>query len=134
MNERLSREAQLYIDTSDNDTFPSFEDLPDENDIDLRYYESQDGFHFTPTKHWCFLAEIVEVEHFLRYKLAVKDKSAASAHIMFYTEGRGSEVPSSLMRVGNTIAVLTPHVHGFLDMTVGIRHEEPSMLRVRYLL
>ncbi|ELR04589.1 hypothetical protein GMDG_06871 [Pseudogymnoascus destructans 20631-21] len=48
------------VDLRNRTTFPGFNDLPDENDVDLEFYASSDGFTYRPHRHWLFLAEIVD--------------------------------------------------------------------------
>lgn len=113
-------------------TFPTFADLPDENDLDLSFYETTDGFTYTPQKHWCFLAEIVGIENFIRVKLLVQDKSGFRVPVTFYTDDRGNEFAPQL-QTGHTVAILYALQHGFLDMSVGIRLEECSGVKVGLL-
>ncbi|KAJ6259358.1 hypothetical protein Dda_6258 [Drechslerella dactyloides] len=110
--------------------FPSFKDLPGENDVSLAYYDSGDGFTYHPHRHWCFLAEIVDVQRLIRLQLTVKDKNGREVPIFFYTDGRGSELDPSRIRPGFTVAVLYAEQHGFLDFSVGIRHENPTSMKI----
>lgn len=57
--------------------FPNSPDLPSEDELDLPYLCSFDGFVYTPRKHWCLLAEIEDVVQFGRVVLEVKDKTGA---------------------------------------------------------
>ncbi|KAK7414307.1 hypothetical protein QQX98_006824 [Neonectria punicea] len=125
---------KVYADLRDDAMFPSFGALPEENDVDVDFFESSDGFSYRPRKHWCFLAEIVAIEDFLRLKLIVKDKSGQEVPVLFYTPGRGGELDPVRVRKGSTLAILYGEQHGFLDMTVGIRHENPGSLKVNSLL
>lgn len=117
-------------DLVDRTYFPAFRGLPDENNIDLEYYDSGNGFHYTPRKHWCFLAEVVEVSHFLRLVLLVRDVAGQEVSVHFHTSGRGMEQSISHVQPGNTIAILYAHRHAFLDLSTGIRQEEINTIRV----
>lgn len=97
----------------------------------MDFFDTADGFNYRPFKHWCFLAEIVDVGTFLRLRLEVKDRAGQISPLCFYTDDRGEEVPASRLRRGYTVAVLYAKKHGFLDMSVGIRHEEPKFLKVK---
>ena len=119
-----------YADLRDDAMFPSFRALPDENEVDPEFYDSEDGFTYRPRKHWCFLGEIVDVDEFLRLKLIVEDRGGKKIPVLFYTDTRGSEINPSRVREGFTVVVLYAEKHGFLDMTRGIRHEQPKMLVV----
>jgi hypothetical protein len=104
--------------------FPAFDGLPEENNVSLEFYESADGSSYRPRKHWCFLAEIIDVEKFLRLRLIVKDKSGRIVPIAFYTDDRGLELDPLYAQEGFTVAILYAEQHGFLDLSVGIRHED----------
>ena len=52
-------------------------------------------------------------------------------HLAFYTPARGRELDPASVKRGFTVAALYGIQHGFLDMTVGIRHEDPTSLKVR---
>ena len=110
--------------------FPSFENLPGDNDINMEYLGTSDGFHYSPIKHWCFLGEIVDVEAIFRLRLIVKDKADHRVSIAFHTDERGQELVQALLQKGYTVAILYAEHHAFLDMTEGIRHEVPSNIKV----
>ncbi len=84
-----------------------------------------------PRKHWCFLAEIIDIESLFRVKLIVQDKAGVTVPVAFHTDGRGTEfAPSQL----HTVAILYAHQHSFLDLTIGIRQEEYCGAKVGLLL
>lgn len=117
-----------YTNFRDGRFFPTFRLCPDEDDIALDFYVP--GGHFLKPKfHWCLLAEITHVEDFLRLRLIVKDKSGTQFPIAFHLETDEDPEPHRF-RVGDTIAILYPHQHSFLDMTVGIRQEVASGVKV----
>jgi hypothetical protein len=124
------QEASEYADLRNDAMFPCFSALPGENELDLDFLQSTDGFSYRPCKHWCFLAEIVDIEQFIRLKLVVKDKTGLEVPVAFHTPGRGNELDPLCVQKGSTLAVLYAEQHGFLDMTVGIRHEDPALLKV----
>lgn len=130
-NTESGSEQRQYADLRDDSIFPPFHGLPDENYVDLDFFDTQDGSLYSPRKHWCFLAEIIEVGFLFRLQLAVEDKAGRKTQVLFYTDQRGRELGPSLVRQGFTVAILYPEHHGFLDMTTGIRHEEPRVLKVR---
>lgn len=112
------------------DLFVTFEELPHENDINLDFYRTSDGWFYSPRRHWCLLAEIVRVDTFLRLRLNVRDRNGAQFQIAIHTEGRGTEYSQHLLIPGNTFAILYAHRHAFLDLTMGIRQEEKQTLQV----
>lgn len=113
----------------DHDVFPTFADLPHENEINLAFYRTSNGFSYTPKKQ-CSLAEITDVESFIRLRLIVRDKAGREVPVAFYTDGSGGEIPQSQLRRGHTVAILYAHQHGFLDLTTGIRLEESGAFKV----
>ncbi|KAK3290816.1 uncharacterized protein B0H64DRAFT_446639 [Chaetomium fimeti] len=124
------RAACEYADLRNDAMFPCFSALPWENALDLDFLESTDGFSYRPRKHWCFLAEIVDIEQFIRLKLVTKDKTGLEVPVAFHTPGRGDELDPLCVQKGFTLAVLYAEQHGFLDMTVGIRQEDLASLRI----
>lgn len=68
--------------------FPTFDNLPDNYDVDLNYYEETE-FGFEPHQHWCFLGEIVDFLGFGRLVMHVKDKTGRIITIALYTEDSG---------------------------------------------
>lgn len=131
--EERSPKCQQYADFRNEEAFPTFYNLPGDNDIDLAFYRTVDGFSYMPQKHWCFLAEIVDVELFIRLRLIVRDKAGITIPVAFHTEGRGSEFAPFELQRGYTVAILYAHEHGFLDLTTGIRLEEDCAVKVSYL-
>ncbi|KAH8754747.1 hypothetical protein F5883DRAFT_397548, partial [Diaporthe sp. PMI_573] len=113
-----------YVNFRNDEKFPIFAGLPGENDINLTFYDAADGFSYIPRKHWCFLAEIIDIESLFRVKLIVQDKAGATVPVAFHTDGRGTEFAPSQLRSGYTVAILYAHRHSFLDLTIGIRQEE----------
>lgn len=122
----MSTIASLRTDPA----FPSFQSCPDENDIDMGYYDTPDDLRWFPTRHWCLLAEIIEVSTFIRLRLQVKDKDGHEFLIAFYLEPDNTGLHPSDFHQGHTVAILYPHQHGFLDLSVGIRQEEITRVQV----
>ncbi|KAK6698995.1 hypothetical protein SNK05_011813 [Fusarium graminearum] len=100
---------------------------PNYNDVIPRCMTETDS---ESQKHWAFLGEITHIEAAWRVRLIVKDKTGLQLPIAFYTETRGREIGASMLRVGYTVAILYASQHGFLDGTVGIRHEDPGRLQI----
>lgn len=125
------QELRQYANLRDDTTFPPFCELPDENDIDLEYFESADGFKYALRKHWCFLTEVLNVEYLMRLRLNVKGRDGRETPVFFYTEDRGRSLLDSLhVQEGFTVAILYAEKHGFLDMTAGIRQEDSKSIKV----
>ena len=108
--------------------FPSFTACPSEDVLDLGFYHATDETFYKPIRHWCLLAEIISVEHFLRLRLVVKDNFGQQAIVAFYLDN-DAELPRNVKR-GDTIAVLYANQHRFLDGTVGLRIEGASVVQV----
>ena len=118
-----------YANLRDERIFPTFTLCPDENDIAFDFYTPIVHI-LRPKRHWCLLAEITDVEHFIRMRLVTKDKSGEEFPIAFYLDEGGAGLDWTRFQVGRTIAILYPHQHGFLDLTVGIRQEAASCVKV----
>ncbi|KAM0421208.1 hypothetical protein ACHAPT_010928 [Fusarium lateritium] len=128
--QRKPSELQL-ADLRSESTFPAFEELPVDNSVGVEFYETTDGgYSYRPRKHWAFLGEITDMDALFRVRLIVEDKNGQKLPVLFYTEQRGIELDHSMLEVGNTVVILYPEMHGFLDMSVGIRHENPEVLKV----
>ncbi|KAI9844883.1 MAG: hypothetical protein M1837_005169 [Sclerophora amabilis] len=108
--------------------FPDFTSIPDDNEIDLDYYSEINDFHFTPSRHWCLLAEITHVGYDFRLRLAVRDRSDTEFGIHFHLDN-DTGLDLSRFKRGHTVAILDPLRHGFLDFSYGIRQEDLSSIR-----
>jgi hypothetical protein len=112
-------------------TFPGFIGLPNENDVDLDFYERKVTGTYGPRRHWCFLAEIVDILMFLRLEMELKDITGRKVPLFFYTDGRGRELELAQVQRGYTVAILYAERHVFVFCEPGIRHEDPGMIKVR---
>ncbi|KAF2137797.1 uncharacterized protein K452DRAFT_98503 [Aplosporella prunicola CBS 121167] len=120
----------MFADLRNDLFFPDFSSCPDENDISLDFYTSSDGFRWIPKHHWCLLGEIVDVTYFLRLRLLVRDRSGLEVPVAFYPDAQDPLLDYGSFRKGHTLAILYAHQHGFLDLSVGIRQETMSAVRV----
>ena len=113
--------------------FPSFANLPEENDLDLDYWK-ESGFHrFVPACTWFFMAEITYDElalvPFLRNRVLVRDRDGKDdIPISFYPEDGYFNFRS--LKKGHTVFVIQAEKHHFLDMTIGLRIEDLSSIFV----
>ncbi|KAL1979826.1 hypothetical protein VTN96DRAFT_5086 [Rasamsonia emersonii] len=131
----------------DENVFPTLSTLPSTDNIDFDFYNSVDGTFYVPTRHWCLLAEIVNVHFFFRLLLVVRDKAGRHLPVYFYTEERGwdffAHVTSSVLSAsqqnhdhlslpqqGYTIAILYAHRHLFMDLSVGVKQLELDSIKV----
>ena len=105
-------------------------DLPDENDVDLDFYESSDMVTYRPRRHWCFLGEIVDFATLVRLQMEIKDIDGRKIPLYFYTDGRGSELAPAQVQKGYTVAILYAQRHAFVHGEPGIRPEDPQMIKV----
>ncbi|KAL5409510.1 hypothetical protein PMIN04_011019 [Paraphaeosphaeria minitans] len=97
--------AQLY--------FPTFEECPNENYPDLDFYELKAGFALVPKRHWCLVAEIADIEFFVRLRLWVKDRTGHEFPVSFYIEDDQRWLDLTRFRKGQTIAILYAEQHFF---------------------
>ncbi|SCO54450.1 uncharacterized protein FFNC_15518 [Fusarium fujikuroi] len=109
--------------------FPSFIQLPNEAEVDDNFFKTKDGINYQPRRHWCFLAEIIDYVTLVRLQMEVKDVVGTTAPLFFYTDRRGNEIaPANLCKY--TIAVLYAQQHAFAFSEPGIRHEDPTLVKV----
>ncbi|KAK8900780.1 hypothetical protein QC760_010544 [Botrytis cinerea] len=110
--------------------FPSFNDLPHENYVDIEFHVSVDEFNYRPRRHWLFLAEIVDFNRFIRLQMSIKDVDGMTVPLFFYTMGRGDELEPSLIQNGYTIAIFYAEFHAFAFSEPGIRLEDITNIKV----
>lgn len=113
--------------------FPNFENLPEDNDIDLRYYCESPSDVYVHSHPWCFLGEVVNDDlaqiSALRNRVIVKDRTGKEdIPVAFYPESGLFDFTT--LRKGCTLCVMFAEQHMFLDMTVGLRVEELDTVKV----
>lgn len=111
-------------------TFPGFIDLPDENDVDPDFYESNDMVTYRPRRHWYFFGEIIDFTTLHHLEMETKDVDGGKTPLRFYTDGRGSELAPAQIRSGYTVAILYAKRHVFKFGGPGIPHEDSQMIKV----
>jgi hypothetical protein len=119
-----------FADLRDRSVFPSFSELPDENDLSLEYYELVDGNTLRPRRHWCLLGEIVDVGADIRLRFTVRDMDGEEVNVAFHTAMRGMELGAGEVRVGYTVGIAHAERHVFAFSPPGIRQEDPSTVKV----
>ncbi|KAI1739551.1 heterokaryon incompatibility protein-domain-containing protein [Xylaria scruposa] len=111
-------------------TFPGFIDLPDRNSIDPEFYRISNTGSYRPRRHWCFLGEIVDFATLIRLQMEIKDVDGTTIPLFFYTDNRGSELAPAQVQKGYTVAILYAMRHQFMSSELGIRHEDPRMMKI----
>eukprot|EP00899_Mesostigma_viride_P022214 jgi/Mesvir1/3177/Mv16335-RA.1 len=109
----------------DNVHFPDFDSLPDYDSPWGEYYTEHNGT-LTPSRHWCFLGEIVSSMVIGRPRVWVRSGSRSDPVIVhFYHDA--SEQPTTFdwtdMKAGHTVAILYAKSKMMMDMSTGIRQE-----------
>ncbi|RDH21795.1 hypothetical protein M752DRAFT_324534 [Aspergillus phoenicis ATCC 13157] len=106
--------SRNYASLADQSIFLAFSDLPGD------YTCPQIG----GGRYGCLLLEIVSIERFTRLVLRTFDRADLPVTVAFYTEDRGRSIENDpKLKPGNTMAILFPRRHLFLDGTVGVRQE-----------
>mmetsp|Transcript_4965 Transcript_4965/g.7322 ORF Transcript_4965/g.7322 Transcript_4965/m.7322 type:complete len:529 (+) Transcript_4965:77-1663(+) len=105
--------------------FPAFTDLPDYDDPYGPYYIEKSGM-LLKTKHWCFMADIMEVSFdFVRPRVHVRTFAGEVLVAHFYHERE--EAPTTFqwsdLKKGACIAIMYAYRKQMMDFTVGIRVE-----------
>ncbi len=113
--------------------FPSFRDLPHENDVEYGYWKESRLGVYQPGCRWFFMAEITNNEtshiHFLRHRVAVRDRAGRNnINISFYA--KKGRFDYRTLKKGSTILVTNGQQHNFLDFSVGLRIENLDSTRV----
>ncbi|KAI9889596.1 MAG: hypothetical protein M1814_005103 [Vezdaea aestivalis] len=109
-------------DLRDLKTFPTFEAYPHENDLASDYYYLEDSW-MKPKHRWCLLAEIFEASFSLRLRLQVRDSSGLGLPITFHLDNDDSYDYTKFHK-GPAVAILLPHQHNFMGLTVGIHQQD----------
>lgn len=113
--------------------FPTFNQLPYDNDYDVNFYkDGRDGV-LRPRRHWCFLVEITEYVPWLRPMYYAKDTDGTTVFIAFHTDDRSPGILQEC-KVGDTLAIMYANSHAFMDGKVGIRVEADEFVKVRFRL
>lgn len=115
------------VDLRNRTIFPAFSSLPDEGGVDLDFYKGPGE----PSQHWCFLAEIVDFDFLTRLHMEISDIDGMKIPLLFYTDGRGSELEYARIQRGYTVAILYAQQHAFMFDKPGIRHENPARVKVQ---
>lgn len=111
----------------DVEAFPSFLHLPDFNELPRSHYEMHDEtIGFLPSRHWCFVAEIIEDQSDLRPRVFVRTRFGEKTLVSFHPEC-DVEPPQTFkikdLKVGRTIAIMYAQRKHMLDGSTGIRCE-----------
>ncbi|KAH9004790.1 hypothetical protein EDB86DRAFT_1989300 [Lactarius hatsudake] len=140
------RSAPTSTNLRDDRAFPSFMECPYEHDIPYAYYREREEGVYAPIRHWCYLGEITEKAVFTRLCLTVEDKRGDEVTTSFYLDSHHSggtflirtsesnlpvhrNMPNSLIKEGNTIAILYAQQHGFADGNIGFRIEDAERVQ-----
>ncbi len=106
--------------------FPSFKNLPHDNDIADGYWEEEYCGVYQPGCTWFFMAEITNDEAaqmpFMRNTVVARDRAGRNdIRIAFYPEDGYFDFQS--LKKGSTLLVTNGLRHDFLDLTRGLRIE-----------
>ena len=114
--------------------FPAFAFLPEENDVDESYDATEDGFMYSPVRHWALVGEIVDTSFFIRPRVTLETRYGEKVLVNFHLEGatkpkffQWSDLQS---RSSKTLVILYAVNRTFLDLNQGIRQESPNSVMV----
>ena len=113
------------MDEADKVHWPAeLEDLP-ERDIPWSIYYKLRHSMFSPTMHWCFLTEVIEVQFFIRPRVLVRTVSGNKLTVHFYHEQHEEPTTFNWAQLvpGSTLAIMYAESKHMLDLTKGIRQE-----------
>merc|ERR1719362_132525 len=112
--------------------FPAFRDLPNENDVDEHFYDFSSGVG-TPRFHWCLVGDVVEVTSFMRVRTQLKTRFGEEVVAHFHLDKRTGPAffDWSAIKPGEScMCILYAVIHNFMDMTQGLRVENPTSVMV----
>jgi len=92
--------------------FPSFSQLPHENDLGYR------------RRHWCLLGEITDVIMWDQPRMTLRDLEGSVFPLHAHITDFSATLRLRDMVPGHTLAVMCAERHDFMDHTVGIRLEK----------
>ena len=112
--------------------FPTFNSLPEDSDLDLRYYGEEYSGVYGPVKHWCLLAEIVKPIPYIRPMFTAKDKTGEEFLVAMYLDNDVAlpDFWHKYCKPGNVVAIMYACSHTFMDGQTGIRVEEVGTIKV----
>ena len=117
-------------DLRDERFFPTFGNCPSENDIDEEYYTSSDGFHFNPHTTVVFSLKSRMYPISCAFGSLPKTNQDKNFPIAFYLEDGDTDQSFSCYLKSHTVAILYAQQHNFMDLSVGIRQETITGVRV----
>lgn len=130
---RDNRIAQGQLaDLRDRLTFPSFSDLPDEREMESKYFEYGDGISPRPVCHWCFLAEVQDIESSVRPRMTIKDADGMIVPFSFHIVHRGKELAKFQIRPGYTVAILYAVRQASMFSESSIYYQNAQMIKVSF--
>jgi len=117
-----------------HDNFPPFAFIPDENDINLSFYQEDSSGVYQPSRHWCIIGKITIDEglSFARPAVQITTFFGEKVRVFFHLEGGSNPTYFCWedLKVGNTMCIMYPERHIFLDLQDGIRQESPDHVMV----
>lgn len=121
------RQLGQLADLRDQTTFPAFRGLPHDESY---YFHDPNELAGHSRRNWCFLAEIRHVTALIRLHFQIEDVDGESLPFFFHTDSRGMELDRARVKEGFTVAILQAKQHSFMFDKPGIRHEQPSRIKV----
>lgn len=109
--------------------FPAFKDLPDEDELDNRYFTDPYTSGVVTFKiHFYFLGEIVANVSLVRPTFQVKDRDGKPALVALYLDQPSLYNPKHYV-VGSTLVIEYACKKMFLDGQMGIRVEDGNAIQ-----
>lgn len=121
------RQPGQLADLRDRTTFPAFHGLPHDESY---HFHDPNELAGHSRRNWCFLAEIRHVTALIRLHFEMKDVDGETLPLFFHTDSRGMELERARVKEGFTVAILQAKQHSFAFDRPGIRHEQPSQIKV----
>lgn len=122
---------RAVVDLRDGDTFPPFRHLPHEDEVETDYVEYGDSMERRPRRHWCFFAEVHQVNKSAGHlDVVAVDAVGVPGFLILDASCKSGQAISSRIRKGHTIAVLYAKQHSMYGGRNAILVQNPRAVKV----
>ncbi|CCE29284.1 uncharacterized protein CPUR_02977 [Claviceps purpurea 20.1] len=98
--------------------------------VDLPFTRGFDANGPSKKRHYCLLGEIIGSIFLLHLGIVIKDIHGYKVPLHVYTKSRGKDLMPNEYQRGYTVALLDPLQYLFKDGNMGIRLEDPQMIKI----
>ena len=111
--------------------YPTFDILSDYNEPSMDFYTGWDSGCLTPSRNWCYMADIIMDGVHIRPSAIVMDSAGEEHLVCFYLDdAKSGDTIAEAMKPGYTLALLFAERKTFMDLQEGIRVEDTTSAKV----